>query len=186
MVGAIRLCRSLAGDAMRRCGWQKTVGEYAAVTCPRSKGVEQRSVLILPHCRISRNVAIKVFRSDRRHDEEEVRTLKQLTDGPTSHPGKSHVIQLLDQFELVGPNGRHLCLVVQALGPKLEPSELSPRAGWILARQLVEAVAYFHDLGIVHGGTSESQRCTIEGYLRLLPHRLVSEKHSLVRHQLLA
>lgn len=186
MVEAIRLCRSLAGDAMRQCGWQRTVGEYAAVTRPRSRGMKQRSVLILPHYRISRSVAIKVFRSDRRHDEEEVQTLKRLTEGPTSHPGKSHVVQLLDQFELVGPNGRHLCLVIQALGPRIEPSELSPRAGWMLARQLVEAIAYFHDLGIVHGGTSKSQRCTIEGYSRLVPHRLVSQKRSVVRHQLIA
>ena len=186
MVGGIRLYRSLAMDAMRQYGWQKTVGEYAAVTPPRSGGIKQSSVLILPHYRISRNVAIKVFRSDRRHDEEEVQILKRLTEGPTSHPGKSHVVQLLDQFELVGPNGRHLCLAVQALGPRIEPSALSPRPGWMLARQLVEAIAYFHDLGIVHGGTSKSQRCTIGGYSRLLPHRLVSQKYSVVRHQLIA
>lgn len=38
VAGAIGLCRSLAGDAMRQCGWRRTVGEYAAVTRPRSKG----------------------------------------------------------------------------------------------------------------------------------------------------
>ena len=76
-------------------------------------------------------MAIKVLRSDRRLDEKEARTLRQLNEGPTSHSRKSHIIQLLDQFELIGPNGRHLCLVV----------ELSPKHAWEIARQLVEATA---------------------------------------------
>lgn len=101
---------------------------------------------------MSRTVAIKVFRSDRRHDEEEARILRQLNEGPTSNPGKGHVVQLLDRFELVGPNGRYLCLVVEALGPRIEPDDLSPKGAWDIARQLVEATAYFQDLGIVHGG----------------------------------
>ena len=112
----------------------------------------KRSVLISPLCRIPRYVAIKVLRSDRRHDEEEARSLRRLTEGPTGHPGKSHTIQLLDQFELKGPNGRHLCLVIEAVGPRIETCELSPKTAWEVAKQLVEATAYFHSLGIVHGG----------------------------------
>ena len=112
----------------------------------------ERSVLILPLYRIPRYVAIKVLRSDRRYDEEEARTLRRLTEGPTGHPGKSGTIQLLDQFELKGPNGRHLCLVIEAVGPRIEACELSCKAAWDVARQLVEATAYFHNLGIVHGG----------------------------------
>ena len=102
--------------------------------------------------RTSRSVAIKVFKSDRRYDEEEARILRRLTESPTSSPGKGCVVQLLDQFDLMGPNGRHLCLVVEALGPSIDPDDLSPKDAWEIARQLVEATAYFHDLGIVHGG----------------------------------
>ena len=116
-----------------------------------SRGCRE-SILIWQNYRVPRYVAIKVFKSHRRHDEEEARTLRRLIEGPTSRPGKSHIMQLLDQFELIGPNGRHLCLVVEALGPGIESYELSPKPAWEIARQLVEATAYFHDLGIVHGG----------------------------------
>lgn len=102
--------------------------------------------------RTSRSVAIKVLKSDRRHGEEEARILRRLTESPTSSPRKGCVVQLLDQFELMGPNGRHLCLVVEALGPSIDPNDLSPKDAWEIARQLVEATAHFHDLGIVHGG----------------------------------
>ena len=122
------------------------------MSCTAVSRVCQGSILIWPYYRTSRHVAIKVLKSDRRHDEEEARTLRRLNEGPTSHPGKSHIMQLLDQFELIGPNGRHLCLVVEALGPRIESDELSPEPAWEIARQLVEATAYFHDLGIVHGG----------------------------------
>ena len=110
------------------------------------------STLNLPYYRIPRHVAIKIFRSDRRHDEKEAQILRRLAKGPASHPGKSHVIQLLDQFETSGPNGRHLCLVVETLGQEVRPCQLSHEAAWEVARQLVETTAYFHDLGIVHGG----------------------------------
>jgi len=106
----------------------------------------------LPHNRLARHVAIKIYRSDRRHDEEEARTLKQLTEGPSDHDGKDHIVQLLDRFELKGPNGRHLCLVLEALGPNMHLHELSPESNWEIAKQLAEATAYFQGLGIVHGG----------------------------------
>ena len=143
-------------------------------------------LMLLYFNRMSRNVAIKVYRSDRRHDEAEVRTLKRLTEGSTSHSGKRHVVQLLDRFGLVGPNGRHLCLVIQALGPRIEPSNLSPIAAWTIAKQVVEATAYFHDLGIVHGGMSKSQQCTVKGYSCLLCDRSLSKKYSVFRHQVIA
>ena len=56
-------------------------------------------------------------------------------------------------FELKGPNGRHLCLVIEVVGPRIEACRLSPKIAWEVARQLVEATAYFHDLGIAHSGT---------------------------------
>ena len=42
---------------------------------------------------------------------------------------------------------------MEPVGPRIEADELSTKAAWEVARQLVEATAYFHDLGIVHGGT---------------------------------
>ena len=82
--------------------------------------------------------------------------LRRLADGPVEHPGKAHIIELLDQFEITGPNGHHQCLVTEALGPPLlrgpsAPGHLSPGKSWEVARQLVEATVYMHSMKIVHG-----------------------------------
>lgn len=37
-------------------------------------------------------------------------------DEPTGHPGYKHVMKLLDNFEIVGPNGNHICMVFEVLG----------------------------------------------------------------------
>ena len=101
-----------------------------------------------------RLVAIKICRSEIRHEsEEEEILLGRLTAGPARHLGKKRVVQLLDRFEITGPNGHHLCPVVEALGPAFDLDALSPDAAWELARQMVEAVSYAHDMGIAHGGT---------------------------------
>ncbi|KAL2052447.1 hypothetical protein ABVK25_007319 [Lepraria finkii] len=100
----------------------------------------------------SRLVAIKICRSEIRHEnEEEATLLRRLMTGPAEHPGKKHVVQLLDRFEISGPNGRHLCLAMEALGPGFDLEFLSPDAAWEVARQMVEGVSYIHDMGITHG-----------------------------------
>lgn len=104
--------------------------------------------------RYSRLIAIKICRSEIRHEsEKEAILLRRLATGPARHPGKKHIAQLLDRFEITGPNGRHLCLVVEAVGPTFNQHVLSPDAAWDIARQMVEGVSYAHDMGIAHGGT---------------------------------
>lgn len=46
--------------------------------------------------------------------------------GPAKQAGKGHIVEILDDFESEGPNGRHQCLVTEALGPVLNPSMVSP------------------------------------------------------------
>ena len=154
-------------------------------------------------CRSLRYVAIKIFISDRRHvHSDEVSILRRLADGPAYHVGKENVVELLDEFESEGPNGRHQCVVTEALGRVLNPAtvfpHLRPEATCELsfpthcspfpscfkkqrpsrpfrtclltlessykkisdsenhsgevAKQLVEATAYMHSMGIAHGG----------------------------------
>ena len=78
--------------------------------------------------------------------------LEKIATGPASHPGRAYVMQLLDRFEIKGPNGRHLCLVLEALGPVFNPHDLTPHARWKMARQMVEGIAYVHESGVAHGG----------------------------------
>lgn len=108
-------------------------------------------------CRLSRYVAIKVCKSEQRHEEGgEASILRRLADGPATHAGKTRVVELLDQFESESPNGLHRCLVTEPLGPWLKSvlflPGLSPEAAWEVARQLVEATAYMHAAGVAHGG----------------------------------
>ena len=78
--------------------------------------------------------------------------LEQVATGPADHPGRAYVIKLLDRFELEGPNGRHLCLVFEALGPAFNPRHLTAHATWVMTRQMVEGIAYAHESGVAHGG----------------------------------
>ena len=121
--------------------------------------------------RLSRDVAIKFVVSGRDKDGDEGSILRRLNDGPEEDPGKRHIVELLDQFEVSGPNGHHQCIVTEALGPwlrrgvKHEP--LSPKQSWRVARQLVEATCYMHSMNIVHGSKFLSAPSCIKGYLEL-------------------
>ena len=121
--------------------------------------------------RLSRDVAIKFLLSDRDKEGDEGGVLRRLNDGPEEYPGKRHIVQLLDQFEVSGPNGHHQCLVTEALGPclgrGLKHEPLSPGQSWVVARQLVEATRYMHSMNIVHGSEYLLESSCTEGYYGL-------------------
>ena len=91
--------------------------------------------------------------------------LKKSSD--SSHPGHKHVLHLLDFFYLDGPNGRHLCLVSDVLGPNTssvaeccKPDyRLDGCLGRDISTQLLLAVDYIHLSGIVHGGEPTTFPC---------------------------
>ena len=102
---------------------------------------------------------MKISVSEMPHGSHEVRILEHLSHGPASHPGKKHIIQLLDRFEHEGPNGTHPCLVFEPLGLSLQseaglyPSwRLPGKIPWEALRQTVQAIAYIHANGVGHGG----------------------------------
>lgn len=66
--------------------------------------------------------------------------------------------ELLDSFDLNGPNGVHQCLVMESLGPSMaslaeshEANRLLGVAAWEVSKQVVRAIAFVHRMGIVHG-----------------------------------
>lgn len=111
-------------------------------------------------------VSIKVIAaSESTKKNQELKVLEHLqTNGKrSSHPGRSNVAQLLDSFDHKGPNGQHICVVMELLGPTLfKIAEISPeyRLKADLARrvsgQIVNAVAYLHSCGVTHGGEDAS------------------------------
>ncbi|KAK6457289.1 serine kinase [Scheffersomyces xylosifermentans] len=85
-------------------------------------------------------VAIKFVKSNKNYleaAEDEIKILKTLSDpltygkhlsnrdkeyfstsvpNPQAHPGYSHVMTLIDDFEIIGPHGNHICMVFEILG----------------------------------------------------------------------
>jgi hypothetical protein len=70
--------------------------------------------------------------------------------------------RLLAAFQITGPNGVHNCLVTELVGPSvarvlracsLFGETLRPDTILRASRRVLEAVAFAHHIGVVHGGT---------------------------------
>lgn len=84
--------------------------------------------------------------------------LLHLSSASICHPGKEHVLELLDYFEHDGPNGTHLCLVLPAMVSDGEGMTVNGRphqAAYVqsISKQLLLGLDFLHTLGIVHCGT---------------------------------
>jgi serine/threonine-protein kinase SRPK3 len=69
-----------------------------------------------------KHVALKVVRSAAHYTEtaiDEIKLLNRIVNANPSHPGRKHVVSLLDSFEHRGPNGTHVCMVFEVLGENL-------------------------------------------------------------------
>ncbi|KAL1954541.1 hypothetical protein VTO42DRAFT_1101 [Malbranchea cinnamomea] len=70
----------------------------------------------------NRHVALKVVRSAAHYTEtaiDEIKLLNRIVTANPNHPGRKHVVSLLDSFEHKGPNGTHVCMVFEVLGENL-------------------------------------------------------------------
>ncbi|KAJ5773691.1 hypothetical protein N7457_008587 [Penicillium paradoxum] len=70
----------------------------------------------------NKHVALKVVRSAAHYTEtaiDEIKLLNKIVQAKPSHPGRKHVVSLLDSFEHKGPNGVHVCMVFEVLGENL-------------------------------------------------------------------
>ena len=100
-----------------------------------------------------KQVAVKVLKSDsavRDMGEEEVEMLRSL-----KKPGSENLLEILDDFFKDGPNGKHICIVTELLGPSL--LDCLPQAGMCLenvkqvTRQVLAGLEYLHtEAKIIH------------------------------------
>ena len=70
----------------------------------------------------NKHVALKVVRSAAHYTEtaiDEIKLLSRIVKANPAHPGRKHVVSLLDSFEHKGPNGVHVCMVFEVLGENL-------------------------------------------------------------------
>lgn len=101
-------------------GEQYNNGKYTVV---RKLGWGHFSTVWLSRDNTSgKHVALKVVRSAAHYTEtaiDEIKLLKKVVEAGPNHPGRRHVVSLLDSFEHKGPNGVHVCMVFEVLGENL-------------------------------------------------------------------
>ncbi|KAI9603945.1 hypothetical protein H4Q26_003554 [Puccinia striiformis f. sp. tritici PST-130] len=71
---------------------------------------------------LNRHVALKVVKSAHHYTEtaeDEIRLLQRVVTASPNHPGRRHVVSLLNSFRHRGPNGSHVCMVFEVLGENL-------------------------------------------------------------------
>lgn len=69
-----------------------------------------------------RFVALKIVKSASHYTEtaiDEMKLLRTVHTADTDHTGYKHVVQLTDDFKIVGINGSHICMVFEVLGHNL-------------------------------------------------------------------
>lgn len=69
-----------------------------------------------------KHVALKVVRSAAHYTEtalDEIKLLNKVVEANKDHPGRRHVVSLLDSFNHKGPHGMHVCMVFEVLGENL-------------------------------------------------------------------
>jgi serine/threonine-protein kinase SRPK3 len=108
-----------------------------------------------------KHVALKVVRSAAHYTEtalDEIKLLKKVVDAKEDHPGRAHVVSLLDSFNHKGPNGVHVCMVFEVLGENLLglikrwnhrgiPTPLVKQ----ITKQVLLGLDYLHrECGIIH------------------------------------
>lgn len=90
---------------VRKLGW----GHFSTVWLSRDNNT-------------GKHVALKVVRSAAHYTEtaiDEIKLLNKIVQAKPNHPGRAHVVSLLDSFEHKGPNGTHVCMVFEVLGENL-------------------------------------------------------------------
>lgn len=101
-------------------GEQFKEGKYTVV---RKLGWGHFSTVWLSRDNVTqKHVALKVVRSAAHYTEtaiDEIKLLNKIVGAKPDHPGRKHVVSLLDSFEHKGPNGTHVCMVFEVLGENL-------------------------------------------------------------------
>jgi serine/threonine-protein kinase SRPK3 len=100
---------------------------------------------------------LKILKAASSRDSKELDVLLHLSNAAIEHPGKGHVLELLDHFKHDGPNGTHLCLVLPAITSDGEAITVREKARQatdvrVVSKQILLGLDFIHGLGIIHGG----------------------------------
>lgn len=109
-------------------------------------------------------MAVKIKTAEDSIDSSELSVLRYLNQQGGSDPMPTHVTALLDCFEHEGPNGKHLCLVFEALSVNISSmltwtpeyhngtvSIFPKRMAKRILRQVLLGISFLHSHGVIHG-----------------------------------
>ncbi len=142
-------------------GLHLTEGKVASFTRRRT---------VLTRSSMDEWVAIKILTAEKSQNSRELRSHKRLAKLPQESGLSRFFVQLRDHFFHQGPNGSHLCLVTELLGPRLPVvlEELRDKDTWLapnivlkVAQELLEAIEVLHRTGFTHGGMGNPRGVTI-------------------------
>ena len=117
---------------------------------------------MLTNCRREQWVSIKIVKAKRTDQSRELFNLRALSEHANGNLGSKYIVQLLDDFRLEGPNGSHLCLVLELLGPTINVTvddyhqvgeRLDTESVVKISTQLLGALVFLHENGYAHGGS---------------------------------
>ncbi|KAI1977099.1 hypothetical protein LOZ53_002123 [Ophidiomyces ophidiicola] len=113
--------------------------------------------------RLRRWVSIKIITADSSQKSKELENLEILAKKSQSGLLKNYIVEVFDHFFHKGPNGNHLCIVFELLGPTISTvlqdysdggDRLDEDTILKLTKQLLIALAFIHKSGLVHGDIS--------------------------------
>ncbi|UNI23978.1 Non-specific serine/threonine protein kinase [Purpureocillium takamizusanense] len=124
--------------------------------------IQLRDLLTTNH----KYVASKVLVSELSGQARELQILRHLNEAAPAESAQ-HITQLLDTFELDGPNGTHECLVFEPMGPSVNSMveelpqfnpryrdmkvQYPPQMARSILKQSLQGLALLHENGIAHG-----------------------------------
>lgn len=128
---------------VRKLGW----GQHSSVWLARHGG-EHESRYVAAKILSAHATQVQLQLSDELGFLQSVRDMSR----ESRHPGRAHIVALLDNFEVSSTQGRHLCLVHEPMGifPKVDGGLPVPLVK-VVAKQLLLALDFLHrECHVVH------------------------------------
>ncbi|KAJ3212749.1 serine/threonine protein kinase, CMGC group [Entophlyctis luteolus] len=156
-VGDVYPADSRRYTILRKLGW----GHFSTVWLARDSKPPASASNGLTSAATNLPVALKIVKSAQHYSEtaiDEIKLLEKVVCAKPDHPGRKKIVELKDSFRIKGPNGTHVTMAFEVLGPNLLtlirqyhhrgiPIPIVKR----IMKQVLQGLQYLHEeCGIIH------------------------------------